>query len=720
MNIKATLWAAGLLFLSVAAWAQAPQQMNYQAVVRDASGNPLPAGRVVSVRILIHDQTDQGPVVYQEVSSVTSNQFGLITIAIGKAGNLSTVNWGNGPKFLQVQLDPAGGTDYTDMGTTQLISVPYALFAANSTGGSTGATGPTGPTGPTGLDGSGGGATGPTGPQGPAGPAGSNGPTGPAGTTGANGAAGVTGPTGPTGPTGSNGSGGGATGPTGPTGPTGLIGLPGPTGPAGTAGANGATGATGATGPTGAFGNTGVTGPTGSTGATGNAGPTGATGPTGANGPTGVTGSTGATGPTGIGTTGATGPIGPQGVPGPTGPTGTGGAALAASNGVEVVLATNDIQLGGPLTRNTTIPMSGFNLAFSGTGNVGIGTATPAFPLNVLGSSTTSVAVVSNSNVSGIGLAGQNIATAGNGNGNGIFGATQQSNGVGVYGANLNASGTGVLAVGNNVSSFVFPTGGAGSASYGTLTGAYGFASASAGYGVYGRADNLSVSYGVVGRANNALGGAPNVGAGGAFIGNSYGISGFQNATSGQTAGGYFVAGDGTGGTFATTLVEAYSTVGTHYKIWGTPAGAVSTTVTDLNGKQVTLHAPETPEFYFQDYGQGQLVNGKAHIDIDPILAKNVAINEKHPLRVFVQVEGDCKGVYITNKTTTGFDVVELDGGTSNVTFQWSITCNVADMQIGNRLSKFSELRFEPGPENHTVPLVDQPGKEVPVMKRSY
>jgi hypothetical protein len=117
-----------------------------------------------------------------------------------------------------------------------------------------------------------------------------------------------------------------------------------------------------------------------------------------------------------------------------------------------------------------------------------------------------------------------------------------------------------------------------------------------------------------------------------------------------------------------------------------------------LNGNSVTLHAPETPEFYFQDYGQARLTNGRAHINIDPILAKNVTINEQHPLRVFIQLEGDCNGVYVTNKTTSGFDVVELNGGSANVNFQWSITCNVADAQIGNRVSRFADLRFEPGP----------------------
>jgi hypothetical protein len=129
------------------------------------------------------------------------------------------------------------------MGTTQLLSVPFALYAANAgTSGTTGATGPTGANGANGATG----ATGPTGvgTTGATGPTGANGPTG----TGA-------GPTGPTGPTGSVGPTGSGVGPTGPTGPTGLAGAIGATGAAGAAGANGATG------PTGAAGIAGPTGP---------------------------------------------------------------------------------------------------------------------------------------------------------------------------------------------------------------------------------------------------------------------------------------------------------------------------------------------------------------------------------------------------------------------------------------------------------------------------
>lgn len=242
-----------IVMVALGLTAQVPQQVAYQAVARNAAGAVL-AGQSVSVRFTIHDATPIGTNVYQETwSGISTNQFGLFTANIGSGtqvgGNaFSSINWGTGLKYLQVELDPAGGSSYINMGTSQLNAVPYALYAANSPAGATGATGPAGTNGTNGAVG----ATGATGPTGATG-AGVAGPTGPTG-SGA-------GPTGATGPTGPTGSGGGATGATGVAGPTG------PTGPAGTAGLNGANGTPGATGPTGAAGTNGLTGPTGPAGA---------------------------------------------------------------------------------------------------------------------------------------------------------------------------------------------------------------------------------------------------------------------------------------------------------------------------------------------------------------------------------------------------------------------------------------------------------------------
>jgi len=211
------------LLTGIIAQAQAPQLMNYQTVVRNASGTPVGAGTHVSFRFTIHTGSSAGVPVFVETQTRIANQFGLVKLQIGAVGNLAVVDWTNGVNYLQVEADPAGGVNFADMGTSQLNSVPYALFAANSAEspqGPTGATGPKGLTGATGLPGANGGATGPTGPPGATGATGSDtGPAGPLGPTGAAGLPGFAGPIGLTGASGAN----GIAGPTGAAGATGFV-----------------------------------------------------------------------------------------------------------------------------------------------------------------------------------------------------------------------------------------------------------------------------------------------------------------------------------------------------------------------------------------------------------------------------------------------------------------------------------------------------------------
>jgi len=82
---------------------------------------------------------------------------------------------------------------------------------------------------------------------------------------------------------------------------------------------------------------------------------------------------------------------------------------------------------------------------------------------------------------------------------------------------------------------------------------------------------------------------------------------------------------------------------------------------------------------------------------LDPILAKNIIVNELHPLMVFIQLEGNCNGIYVTNKTGNGFDVVELLGGSSSVSFSWNLVANRADEILADgSVSKYSLERFAP------------------------
>jgi hypothetical protein len=120
------------------------------------------------------------------------------------------------------------------------------------------------------------------------------------------------------------------------------------------------------------------------------------------------------------------------------------------------------------------------------------------------------------------------------------------------------------------------------------------------------------------------------------------------------------------------------------------------------------MYCNESPEVKFEDYGEGQLVNGKTHITLDPLLAKNVSVNDKHPLQAFIQLEGDCNGVYVTNKSASGFDVVELNHGTSNTQFSWHIVANRAStVNKKGETYDYANWRFPVGPDGSKISLVN-------------
>ncbi|MDK2772036.1 MAG: hypothetical protein KYX68_07395 [Flavobacterium sp.] len=160
------------------------------------------------------------------------------------------------------------------------------------------------------------------------------------------------------------------------------------------------------------------------------------------------------------------------------------------------------------------------------------------------------------------------------------------------------------------------------------------------------------------------------------------------------TYGGYFDA---------NTSTSDYVFVGarnnnTSYKVLG--GGSVSTMVKDKEGNNRILHATETPEILFEDFGTGKLVNGVAYVELDPILSQNIYVSEEYPMKVFIQLEGDCKGVYVTEKTDKGFMVKELQNGNSNVSFSWNIVANRKDTinTDGTIDSKHVGVRFPIGP----------------------
>lgn len=139
--MKKFLFSLIALFSLASLWAQTPQLLNYQGVVRNASGDPL-TNQAIGLRLTIQDGA--ATAFYQETHSTTTNAFGLYNVQIGNgtvvSGTMTSVAWLMGGRYLKVEIDPAGGTSYTEVGTpTLLASVPYALGAnsvqATSNGG---------------------------------------------------------------------------------------------------------------------------------------------------------------------------------------------------------------------------------------------------------------------------------------------------------------------------------------------------------------------------------------------------------------------------------------------------------------------------------------------------------------------------------------------------------------------------------------------------------
>ncbi|WP_211345676.1 beta strand repeat-containing protein [Paraflavitalea soli] len=133
-----------LQLITIITIGQAPGMLNYQGVARNSVGNVLP-NKAIKLRLSIREGSAQGAIVYSETRSVTTNAVGLFNVQVGSpgasnvTGTVVGVNWGGGAKFMQVEVDPANGTAFTSIGASQLLSVPYALYA---TGGA-----PTGPAG---------------------------------------------------------------------------------------------------------------------------------------------------------------------------------------------------------------------------------------------------------------------------------------------------------------------------------------------------------------------------------------------------------------------------------------------------------------------------------------------------------------------------------------------------------------------------------------------
>lgn len=120
-----------IVTISLSSYSQAPESFSYQAVIRDA-GNTIINNQAIGMRLTLQQGSIGGLAVYTETFAITTNDYGLVNLEIGtgtSTDNFTTIDWANGPYFMETAIDLLGGTSYTVMGTSQLMSVPYALHA---------------------------------------------------------------------------------------------------------------------------------------------------------------------------------------------------------------------------------------------------------------------------------------------------------------------------------------------------------------------------------------------------------------------------------------------------------------------------------------------------------------------------------------------------------------------------------------------------------------
>jgi hypothetical protein len=303
----------------------------------------------------------------------------------------------------------------------------------------------------------------------------------------------------------------------------------------------------------------------------------------------------------------------------------------------------------------------------------------------------------------GVGITGVGNNQAAPALANGGGGAFTGS-GLGAASWATSATGTGLVGAGNNSTGNIYSGIGSGGAFTGTLAGAVGWGT------------DATNGIGVIGAGNSLASTIPTGGCGGAFTGTTSGAYGYATNSSGVRSGGYYATAPTSGGSYAYVAYRS-STPDRNYKVYGN--GTVSTIVKNTKGDLITLSCPEAPDVVFQDYGIGQLVDGKAHITIDPDLAININVSQDHPLKVYITPEGDCNGVYVTNKSQNGFDVIELQGGRSNVSFAWQIVATRANeeymLKDGSKEISDYSTRFAPAPG--PLEISEQPAKAVDILK---
>lgn len=318
-------------------------------------------------------------------------------------------------------------------------------------------------------------------------------------------------------------------------------------------------------------------------------------------------------------------------------------------------------------------------LSVTNSGSVGIGTQAPGSTLDVRGSGSFSNGVSGASSAAGAnGVYGNNSATSGASNG--VYGSTSSPAGAGVMGVSLSSGGAAVYGQSNT-----------------SATGAMGVYGTTASHvagsaGVYGSASGFSA--GVFGQ-NGTLSETASSLESGAGVSGDGGVSGGQNIVGVQGTADDGIAGffqnNSPSGYYTVTAASYNSAVGPFIAGSASPSFGIFTSYCDIDSggdlnctgtknavvpidggaRRVALSAIESPKNWFEDFGSAQLSSGSAVVAIDPEFAQTV--NTETDYMVIPVPNGDCKGLYVTNKMPTSFEVRELGGGSSSIRFDYRI-----------------------------------------------
>ncbi len=303
----------------------------------------------------------------------------------------------------------------------------------------------------------------------------------------------------------------------------------------------------------------------------------------------------------------------------------------------------------------------GESASTAGTGLYGHASATSGYTYGVYGGSVSTW---------GSGVYGKCSATAGFAVG--VYGESDSAEGPGVYGRNDHTQGTAAGVYGRSNSTSGMGVYGYALRTTGYSFGVYGTSVSPDGQGVHGEATaTTGSSSGVCGTCASTNLAKGVYGIAWATTGYTYGVCGWSRSDAGHGVAG--LAESTSGGTFGVYGEDfSPSGFGVFYSGGLGGTGGKSCIVRTSQGPTL-LYCQESPECWFEDFGEGQLVNGRCHVELDPLFLETVTIDQTNPMHVFIQLhDPDCEGVAVDRKPA-GFDVVELKDGASNVSFSYRV-----------------------------------------------